>query len=292
MPLAPERVKLPGEHRIPRALVHVQHDPGQLRAGGAQSVDQRPGQLAEAAPRHNAQQAVGAFDGAAAEDVPHDAAPGRLVIGGDGVRVHKVRERAGRAVRQPVLQKTAFDRDQLMAALPVEAGDRAPVLFAHGEDALVAVAVDRIAADDPRSGHVLLPDALERVADLPELEAQLLVIVHMAAVAAAAAAVAGAVGGDAGGGGDEQLFPSPVGEARAGLDDADLPDLAGQGARHEDRAASQVRDARGVGGEALDLNGRDLIFSQRFHVLYNNIYTRRRQNFLNNLSPTADTINV
>ena len=76
------------------------------------------------------------------------------------MRVHEVRERAGRAVRQLVLQQAALNRNQLMAAFPVEAGDGAPVLFAHGEDALVAVAVDLIAADDFRSGHVLLPDAL------------------------------------------------------------------------------------------------------------------------------------
>ena len=166
------------------------------------------------------------------------------------------------------------------------------VLLSHGEDALVAVAFGLRAPDDFGGGHVLLPDPRERVVDLLELEAQLLVIVHVTAVAAAAAAVAGAVGGGAGGGGDKQLFAAPVGEARAGLDDADLPDLARQRARHKDRAASQVRDARGVGGKALDRNSRDFIFSQRFHILYHNIYGRRRQNFLNNLAPNADTIFV
>ena len=292
MPLAPERIKIPGEHGVSRALVHVQHDPRQLRARAAQSVDQRPGQLAEAAPRHDAQQAVETRDGAAAEDVPHDAAPGRLVISGDGMHIHKVRERMGRAVRQLVLQQAAFDRDQLMAALAVEAGDGTPVLLPDGEDALVAVALGLPAPDDLGGGHALFSDAGERVVDFLKLEAQLLVIVHVPAVAAAAAAVAGAVGGDAGGGGDEQFFPAPVGEARADLDDADLPDLARQGARHKDRAAPQMCDARSVGGEALDRDRGDLIFSQRFHIFNNIIYKQRRQNFLNNLSPIADAIFV
>ena len=292
MALAPERIEIPGEHGVPRALVHIQHDPRQLRAGAVQMPDEGARQGAEAAPCHDAQQAIRALDGAAAEDVPHDAPIRRLVIGGDAVCVHKVRERAGRPVRQLVLQQAASDRDQLMAALAVKAGDGAPVLFPDGEDTLVAVALRLFAPDDFGSGHALFPEPRERIVDFLKLEAQLLVVAHVTAVAAAAAAVAGAVGGDAGGRGDEQLFPSSVGEARTDLDDADLPDLARQGARHKDRAAPQMCDARSVGGEALDRDRGDLIFSQRFHMFNNIIYKQRRQNFLNNLSPIADTIFV
>ena len=86
---------------------------------------------------------------------------------------------------QVILQAALTDWNYFMASLPIKTGDRLAVNHADSENALVAIALDSIAADDFGGQNRLLPDPGERVIDLVELKAQLLVIGEMAAVTSA-----------------------------------------------------------------------------------------------------------
>ena len=170
-------------------------------------------------------------------------------------------------MRQFILYQTAVNRDDLVAAFPVKAGDCRAVERSHRKDALVAVCICSLAADDIRRKGILLSDAPQGVIDLVQLKAQLLLIAHVAAVAAAAFAVAGTARIDPGGGGEKQRFPLCPGAIFPDLQDADFPFLTRNRARNKDNRTVNMTDPGGVRAVRVDGNAKDLIFSYYIHVL-------------------------
>ena len=122
--LAPERVEVACKNGVSPRLVDVQNDPAQLRAGGSQRLRKRLRQRPEAARRDDADNRVAPVHGLAAEHMAHDAFARLLVIGGNAVLAHKVRDGSRGADAQLGLDQTVPDGDQLVAALPEEAEGR------------------------------------------------------------------------------------------------------------------------------------------------------------------------
>ncbi len=106
----------------------------------------------------------------------------------------------------------------------------------------------------------MFPDAAQGGVYLLQLEAQLLGIVHMQQIAAAAAAESGAGRLPPRRGQAQGPLPPAVDCRGAHLYDPDLPALPGQGPGHEHRPAAGAAYAVALGGVALDIRGKNLIF--------------------------------
>lgn len=118
-----------------------------------------------------------------------DAAGMRFfVVGRDAVFAHPVRHGLFQPFGAFRLELAAVRRNDLVRARTVKARNCAALLLRDRELHLIAVAVLYGRARDLQLRDAEPADALERVADAPALEAQLLVVIHVPEIAAAAAA--------------------------------------------------------------------------------------------------------
>lgn len=265
-PAAPERIKVAGQYGVAGTAVDVQYDAGELRAGLAQSLHQCGRLVSKAFAGNNAQQSVPALHGAAEEHMAHDAAAAFLIIGPDAVQVHKRRHGPGSAAAQRVLYKTVIDRDELVAAFAEKAAACLSVYVSDGEDRLIAVVGDSVAANDLRGLNALLTYTPQRVIDAAELEAQFILVAHVPCIAAAALAVIRTGGFDAAGSSfDEPLHPC-IGAIGGGLDDFYFPLFTGESTGDKNCTAVYMAYAVCLRAEVFDGDGIYFVFLQTNHI--------------------------
>jgi len=162
------------------------------------------------------------------------------------------------------LDEAAADGDNIVAAGAEEAPAGAR---SDGKDALVAVGKAAARAEDRSDIALQAAQAAQGVVHPLQLEAQLLVVVHMHQAAAAAAAVVRAGRLDAVGGGGQAAQTLAVDGGGARLDDKQLPLLALHGAGDEYGPVSDAADAVALAGVAGDEGGVDAVFDKLTHIL-------------------------
>lgn len=262
---APERPELPGEDGVAPAFVQAEHDARELRTGGAQRLDQR-GRLPPEAARADHAADRRAVSRGAREHVPDGALAAVHVVGRDAAGAHPVPHGGGEGVGARILQKAALHADNLVRARAEEAGDGRVRRPAQGEDGLVAVAIAGVGADYILGLELEAAYAPEGVVDLPELEAELGFIAHVQAGAAAAAAEGRAGALAPLGRGLKQLLSPAVHDGAPRLHNPDAPELAGQRAAREDRAAADAEHAERLARQSLAAGLVYFVFPQFVHA--------------------------
>ena len=196
--------------------------------------------------------------------MPHQAAAGALVVGGDIVLLHPLQRRGSESACRLGLEEAVLHIDDAVGPLPVEPGQRAVLSRLDGELDLVAVAAGVLRAVDDIHPHIRPADAAQGVLHPDAFGLQFLGVVHMAQLAAAALGIVQALGHNAGGGGDHRPgYPAPDG-ASAHLLNEHIALLAPDAALGEDHHAVQPGHARAVGGIALDEQAVGLVFSDSY----------------------------
>ena len=250
-------MEFPRENGVAAGLVHIEDHTDRLGTGGADGLHQRRGFGAEAPRGNDGDLHFSCGEGGTGIDVPDQPLSGALIVGGKTVFPQKIADRPGRAVRRRSLEPAAVNGDHIMAAGAVEAGAE---IRGEGIDGFVAVALRAVRAEDLRRAQVQTADALIRLVDTLQLEAFFRLIADVPQGAAAAFRERGTVRDDTFRSGAEALLAPSVDRGGRDLENAYLPELAGDRTGYKHGPAVDTRHARAIVGPALNLTVADLIF--------------------------------
>ena len=192
----------------------------------------------------------------ASHEVTDAAAACFFVVAGELVACHEALRKAEKAVVLFFLNGAVLDGDDLMAALPVVAGDGAAGHLRDRDGHFVAVAPWMLGADDGADKALFAAaDADHDVFHAAFFDGKLAFIGEVGDLAAAAGMIDGAGGDGAGGGGDVDGEEASRGVGFLDGDDPCLYGFAGKGAGDEDGEVIDSADAFAVDAEVADGEG-------------------------------------
>lgn len=192
----------------------------------------------------------------ASHDVTDTAAACFFVVAGELMACHEALRKAQQTVVLFFLNGAARDRDDLMAALPVVAHDRAARHLTDGDGHFIAV-VPWVsgAGDGADKAFFVAADAHHHVFHAPLFHGKLAFIGEVGDLTAAAGAVDRAGGRGAMHGGDFDGKETPCGVGFLRGHDHGLYGLAGEGAGDEDGEVIDSSDAFAVDAKVADGKG-------------------------------------
>ena len=256
VPLPQDHVGVPG--------VGVQHHSRQAGLCRPQGLRQLPLPGQTVPVDHCAHQALPRPVGAHVQ-VPHQAGPRPLVIGGDLMLLHPAPEGRPQAGDRRGLEQAVGGVQHVVAPGPVVADGQTAAPLCHGELDLVAVAVGLLRPQDGGQVQAHAPHPLQGVGDAPALGPQLLGVGHVPVLAAPAPAVQGTAGVRPLRGGAQQLLPPAPGHRLVHLHQPHPPLFPVDGAGDKDHPALQPGHPHPLGGVAGDVQGVDGILSPVSH---------------------------